>query len=778
MWPLALGMGSAAVAAGALAVPAARRLVFGSVQFDWQGDELEFDRVDHDNMTVRLKSGTVMRSYRLGGLAYDTKPEQEQFALNEGRADFEYACASRGVIVRKFGVKRLRALHLDARWPSPALQEIGDAEAALYRKAYQLRWYMMLQAPSMQPLEEADEKVRNLLGAYRPVHLIRPTDPAADCPLTGFLNYLVCGDLRDDLRAVSSNVSANLPAASPLFDKATGDCIVHLPNAYHHRVIAISAWPDLLSGHLLHEIMNVPGEIEVSQVAVPIGKTFDQLMLKRAANNPLASNEARGEALAASELLNQGRTQRCNTQLAVIVRGRTETEIEDITGQICSILGNRRVAYSVETRAAPVIWYNRTPDHEKLPRPLKLFCENTASLWPFESAPTGLATSQYGDAPVRTFGTSSGQSYAFQFQCTPAPKALGNFLVIAPSRSGKSTLILHLLAGLAKFSRILSVIFDSKEGARFMVEVMGGLYQSFDRLAFNPLDCDDTLINRQRLALLMRTMLGEAGNELGIEDVLSHAVETAFQLPVEARTFNEIFPLVFPAKSDARQAFSRWVIDPKERAGLYAGTFNAPRDGLAGLLDQTFMTGINMNEALDDPNLGAPVVAHIANAMERMARAGRVDGFVAFIDEAAKLLQNSSFCKLGVEMYREYGKLKGAVGMAFQDPSALHSSGIGPAVIENTASFFFFANPQGNRDAYEPFNLNDEQKGFVFGAPEGRKVLLVKRDAATGFEESTILNIDLGPLGKPTRFYRSGPDAVRDLQEIQAKWGNEWPSHV
>ncbi len=303
LWPLAFGMGSAAVAAGALAVPAARRLCFGSVQFDWQGNELEFDRIDHDNMTVRLKSGTVMRAYRIGGLAYDTKPEGEQFALNDGRTDFDYACASRGVVVRKFGVKRLRALHLDARWPSPALQEIGDAEAALYRKAFELRWYMTLQSASMQPLEEADEKVRSLLGAYRPVHLSRPVDPVADCPLTGFLNYLVCGDLRDDLRAVSSNISANLPAASPLFDKATGDCLAHLPDAYHHRVIAISAWPDLLSGHLLHEIMNVPGEIEVSQVAVPIGKTVDLLMLKRAANNPLASNEAKGEALAAIELL-------------------------------------------------------------------------------------------------------------------------------------------------------------------------------------------------------------------------------------------------------------------------------------------------------------------------------------------------------------------------------------------------------------------------------------------------------------------------------------------
>lgn len=778
LWPLAFGMGSVAVAAGALAVPAARRLCFGSVSFDWQGRELEFDRIDHDNITVRLKSGTVMRAYRLGGMAYDTKPEGEQFALHQGRTDFDFACAQRNVVVRKFGVKRRRALNLDASWPSPALQEIGDAEAARYRNAFEVRWYMTLQSSSLHLLEEADEKVRSLLGAYRPVHLARPADPADDCPLTGFLNHLVCGDLRDNLRAVSSNISANLPAASPLFDKASGDCLAYLPDGYHHRVVAISAWPDLISGHLFHEIMTVPGEIEISQVAVPINSGWDKLTLMREANNPLASNEAKTEALAAIQLLQGGKTQRNNTQLAVIVRGRTEAEVADITGQICRILGNRRVSYSVETKAAPVMWYNRTPDHEKLVRPLKLFCENTTALWPFESAPTGLATSQYGDAPVRTFGTGSGQSFAFQFQCTPAPKALGNFLVIAPSRSGKSTLIIHLLSGLAKFNRIYSLIFDSKEGARFMVEAMGGVYQSFDRLELNPLDCDDTPINRQRMSLLIRSMLGEAGDGLGIEDVLSHAVETAFQLPIEARTFNKIFPLVFPSGSDARQAFARWVTDPKGRAGLYTGMFNAPRDSLSSLLHRRWMTGINMNEALDDPNLGAPVVAHFANAIERMARSGDANGFVAFIDEAAKLLQSPAFCALAAEMYREYGKLKGAVGLAFQDPSALHKSSIADAVIENTASFFFFANPQGNRSAYKPFNLNDEQEAFIFGQPEGRKVLLVQRDAAIGFESSTILNIDLTPLGRPVRFYRSGPDAVRELQVIQAEWGDAWPAHV
>ena len=57
-------------------------------------------------------------------------------------------------------------------------------------------------------------------------------------------------------------------------------------------------------------------------------------------------------------------------------------------------------------------------------------------------------------------------------------------------------------------------------------------------------------------------------------------------------------------------------------------------------------------------------------------------------------------------------------------------------------------------------------------------MLLVKRDAATGFEESTILDVDLDPLGAAKRFYRSGPDAVRELQKIQEQWGDAWRDHI
>lgn len=777
-WPLILGMGSAAATAGAVSVPAVRRIAFGSVNHDWLGHELEFDRVDQDGITVRCKSRTVMRAYRLGGIPYDTKPEAEQIALHQGRAEFLHFAASRKVIVRLFGVKRHLAVNHPAKWPSQALDEIGQAEADRFRDSYELRWFMTLQSPDLRHLAEVDERASSMLAGYKLARLARPVDPAEFCPLTGFLNFLACGDLRDDLRAPSSNISANIPASDLVFDRQSGTIYALQPTPTYYRVTSVQKWPDQVSGMLLHDLMSLPGEMEVSQVLTPTSKEIAVGLLKRRAKTPLVSATTVDECRAAAELLAEGNTSQVSTQFAVITRGASLEAVDALNTQVTRILAEASIAYAVATKDAPVVWFNRLPDRERLSRPLKLFSENIAALFPFESSPRGMDESLYGPAPIRSFATGSGQAYAFQFHNSAKKKALGHYAVFAPAGTGKTTLMLHLLSGLAKFDGVRSYIFDSQEGCRYMVEVMGGRYQSFDTLALNPLDVPNNFRNRHRLGLLVRSMLGDAGHEDGVEDLLSRAASIAFQLPIERRTFNEIFRLSFEKQTPAHKAFSRWVEDHKGREGQYAHVFNAPRDSLGGFLDQSFMTGINMNEALDDPVLGPPVVAHIANAIERIARSGTLRGFNLFVDEGGNLLRNPAFCEFVMVAYREYRKLGGSVGLAFQDPTALFKSGIAEAVLQNTATFFFFPNPSSGPADYAAFNLNEEQLRFIFSAPEGRKVLIVKRDAATGFNESVILDIDLAPLGSVTRFYDSGPDAVLRLQSIREQWGEEWLAKI
>src|SRR3546814_6408299 len=104
-----------------------------------------------------------------------------------------------------------------------------------------------------------------------------------------------------------------------------------------------------------------------------------------------------------------------------------------------------------------------------------------------------------------------------------------------------------------------------------------------------------------------------------------------------------------------------------------------------------------------------------------------------------------------MEMYREYRKNDGFVGLAYQDPKALFDSGIGDAVIENTATFIFLPNSQANKAGLDRFNMNEEQNAFILGSgdrKEGeRRVIIVKRDAEHGIAERAIVDVSLSFMG-------------------------------
>ncbi len=810
IWPYVLTMGTAAITAGALSVPAIRNFAMGSIKQDWLGDELPFDYISEDGKIVHTKEGDAFSVFQIAGQSYETKPETLQDNLLKGRTALLQQLSELGLTCRFFGVKRLLDSSHNADWPSPALTEIAMAERAKYRRSYQLRWYIVLSNNgNLKALYEGCSKVKSLLSEYKPKQLttqMHQTQFAQLATLAGFANFLACGELRNDLSLKSTSISSNLQAADMIFrDDGLIEC--HVPLKKYHRIITVNLWPESVSGQSIAELLALPlamqGEIEVMQAAVPILKERAVAMMarkqKELRSNPFAGLSSAAEFEACAALISDGTQSMFTTQFQIILRASSREELDGMVERTSAVLAVRRINHVVETVGAPICWFNRMPGREKLLRPLKLFDENIAAIWPLHFAPVGQIASPVGDRPVRLFGTSSGQSYAFQFHVSDKPQSLGHYLVFAPTGAGKSTLIMHLLGGLAKFKGVRSYIIDSNEGARFMVEAMGGNYQTYSNLQLNPLDVpEDTPDTRHRIALIMKSMLGDAARGENIDQILNHAIEVAFMVDPPKRTFNAIFKYAFEKQSLERKAFAKWV-DVDGSAGMHAHIFNAPNDALAGFLEQSFMTGINMNEALSDPVVGPPIVSHIGATISKIA-ARNSSGFNIFIDEAANLLQNDGFRTSVKEMFREYRKLNGMVGLAFQDPSALHSSEIASAVIENVSTLIFFPNALGNKQDYEPFNLNDEQLNFILNggcttgnscatgnggaidvnnaAGENRRVLLVKREASTGFEESVILNIDLSHLGENLRFYRSGPDAVKDLKHIQEQWGDQWQSHL
>lgn len=794
IWPGVTATALTALMVGGLVIPVTRRLMLGDIKTDWLQDELEIDSIENDGVTVRCKDGTLSRVWRIKGISYDAKVVAEQTNLNATRTALLHDLAKRSLTIRLMGVKRRRPLKFEVSWPSTTLTEIGDAEAAVFQASYYVDWYLVASSRTMEPLIKAHEKIVAMMGEYEPEAIEAAEDLHRPCELTGFLNGLISGEYRSDLPRLTANLSGALPASDLHCDKASGIITTHTPQRMLHKTVTVSLWPEGVSGRIIADLMALDGDIEIAQLCEPWHRDKATILYQRRqrgyATALFGNATAAAETEAMLNLLNEDAVAVFATQFQVTARAADEDSLDTLIQSITEILGNRRIVHRVQTVGAPMCWFARIPTLGKqglklLPggrfmSPLDLRDENIAALWALPHTATGLNESQFGDAPVRMFRTPSGQAYSFQFQAENKKPARGNYLVFAPTGGGKSTLMMYLLGGLAKFDGIRSYIFDSKNGAQFMVEAMGGIYQSYDSLQLNPLDVGpDTKANRNRVNAILQAMAGDSCRNAEDKEAVAHAAELAFQVDPPERTLSAIYPFAFTKRTELRREFAKWVVDDKGNSGMHSHVFNAPHDSLSGLLDH-YMVGVNMNEALDDPDLGPPVVAHIAAAIGGTATSS-TKGFTIFIDEAAKLLQNEGFRDLAAEMFREYRKLNGAVGLAFQDPAALMRSGMAEAFIENTSTFIFLPNAQASAESFSAFNLNDEQMAFVTGHATLRRerlALIIKRDAASGFDESAIIDVDLSPLGEALRYFRAGSDANKELIRLKQQYAEQWRTHL
>ncbi|SDR45161.1 VirB4 family type IV secretion system protein [Pseudovibrio sp. Tun.PSC04-5.I4] len=756
----------------------------GGFEQDWLADELDFDHLLEDRTTVALKDGTLFRVFRLKGVSYDTMNMAEQEALFKQRSNILHQLGGSGSAFRLIAVKQLKDISFDSEWPSPALREIGKAEQDLFKRAYTMDWYVVLEATTFETLNKHTKTLLSGFDRYQIEVVEGAEDLKAHCELTAFLTYLVCGHMPENVKRVSRSINANLPACDLIINK-DGTILTQTPRKHIHRTIGVSEYPDSVSGMMISKILALPAELEVTQICIPLNteKTILEYTRKKAEqlNGFLTSVSMVDQLEAATEELTNNSNTLYQTQLQFTVRAKSEEELNTVLDQISAILNTRRVRHSVETAPAANCWFNRLPGRNKLVRKLRLFDSNIAALWPFQYSPEGLYSSPFGNRPLRLFKTPTGQNYALQFHVFDKKDVAGHYLLFAPTGGGKSTFIMHLLGGIAKFPGVPNYIFDSMHGAQYMIEVMGGRYQSFDTLSLNPLDCDLSDTNaRQRANRMMRVMLGEQYTQ-DMSDQINDVLDMASVLDVGERTFSNIYKTAFPVDTQIKQSFQQWVSSERQGAGAYSHIFNAPRDSIRSFLDQSYLTGIDMTEPLKDPLLGPALVTHISSAIFEAAHANR-NGFSIFIDEAANLLKNKGFRDLASQMYKEYRKLGGVVGMAFQSPSDLVIHGKeADGIISNAPTLFFMFGCGGSDADLEPFNLSEDQIAFIRGETDlagGRQVLVVKRDKASSYNESTIIDVDLTPYGDALRFYRSGPDPVAELRKIQEVWGDQWLSHV
>ncbi len=792
---IGLGMLLGGVGLSAAVVPALVRKWAGDPKKDYYENHLEVDRILDDGMTVQLKSGGLVRLIRLSGMQYVTRPEDAQRAALNMRVQFLNAQRDTEVILRYFARKTRVDLGADGKYPSPTLQEIGDAEREFFANSWAYEFTIVLEVPPGQrhrrELADATASAMNNLQDFG-AEIIRAA-AEGPCPLTETLGDLVNGVYRA-LGPSSRSLAARLGTVPTDFHKGSG--LIRTWDGVSdrlERIIVVKEWLEKTSGDLVRRIMEVECDLEVCVFAKPYGTKRAKALLwnqeKQAGIlnfNPLVAADFQEVA----NLVDSGKEIYWRTQTTILVRARTQEALTEALERVEKILSQDNVVFAKDTEAALEEFYSRTPGRNFLARPMHLVSSNIAALMAMSSEPRGMDQSYFGDGPIRLFKSVRGQTYQFQYHVRLGREPIGHYMVIAPTDSGKTTLMMHLMGGMLRHRNTKGFVFDSQEGARFTIEAMGGNYYNLNDasggVTLNPLQLEGTESNQAHLRRLFR-MMAAVNDDESLEKI-EEAVRKTLDIPdVMDRQLNKIYRSGFGAGAELKKGMRKWVtVDG--RPGPYAFLMNAEFDSLARQMDETFLIGWNADQILKEPEVAAPVFEHIGHVVRSECKRGGY-GFNIFVDEAANLFRNQAFRDEAAVMYREYRKLGGVVGVAFQEPSALRESGIGSAVFNNVSTIFLFPNSQAQREDYAELNLNSEQWDYIKGlssinAAVERSVMLIKRDKSGGAnaEESLILDVNLKPiLGPLVRCYQSGPRAVRLMEELKDAYGTEnceWVRHA
>ena len=176
-----------------------------------------------------------------------------------------------------------------------------------------------------------------------------------------------------------------------------------------------------------------------------------------------------------------------------------QTAVQDVYG----VLGKYGVRPVLEEQLVLPKFWGQAPGRDYFNRELLLTSENLADLCPMTKAETGINKCDWGECPVCYFpSVPSGNPFGFTFHATAEDQAPPHCVVFAPTGSGKTVLILHLVSqALAAYPDLSVFMLDRDNGVTVFTDLVGGTYHQISqdgKISLNPFDCgagEETTLN-------------------------------------------------------------------------------------------------------------------------------------------------------------------------------------------------------------------------------------------------------------------------------------------
>jgi len=721
-----------------------------------------------DSATMETRQGGLSQVFIVLGTTETTLGPDEQEALARRRAQALVPLLEAGCVVRLHAVRNPTAIHEDARFPHPFLTRLHETWLRRFADVYDCARYLAIEAPSSLARWRFNDLVNNsreALAPFRPRRLeggelIRWLGDRLD-PLLGGVEAATVGEL-----------SAVLAPARISCDRRTGRVTVRSGGQVcHGHQITVREWTESDAPALVDGLLELPVRMEITFTLRPIPRSLAMIWVeqRRRQQTTEGDNELiNKEFKALSDQVQAGRDTIVRTQLAITVYGDDDT-IETATEQVRTYLTSTGIKAITEDRAAPYLWLSRLPGNPLMVRDRPLKVGNVGRLWRWGAHPEGHGRSDWGPGALRLFPTLSGAAYRLQLHVSDRSQENGNFMLFAPPGVGKTTAMLHIIGGAARHPDLRIFIFDRNLSTRVWAEAVGAAYvnpHDTSQVKLNPFQGPDTKEERDFVHSFLILLSGRTDPESQL--LIATAVRDIFALPPAKRSLTAVWRSAFPP-GPLKDALKRWA-DKKDIGGL----INADRDSLA--LGGSRIVVFDMTQLVHDPVQAAVIVTYVLHRIRQMSVA-EASPHLVYLEEVAPMIEHVPVFAAGVKvLLREHRKLRGVVGLVFQEPGAAFKGPIGETLLTNCPRSFVFPNPRAQADDYAPLNLNDDMWQFVKDTHTANRRL--KRPCLTITpDEAVYLDFDLGALGNLLRFYQGGSEPVARMLNLKHLYGDSWATH-
>jgi type IV secretion system protein VirB4 len=533
--------------------------------------------------------------------------------------------------------------------------------------------------------------------------------------------------------------------------------------AFGMREYPATTWPGMFDG-----VLGAPYRLVLTQSFGFLSKQVAQNVMTRKQNQMVTAQDKAGsqtEALTvAADMLASNAFVMGDHHLTLVTFADSLDNLRAVAARARRDLAESGAVIVREDLGLEAAYWAQLPGNMALrTRPGAVSSRNFAAMASLHNYPVGSKNGQWG-GPLTVFRTTGGTAFCFHLHApTGTVVDLGNVFVSGPAGSGKTTLVLFILAMVERQGAQV-VFFDKDRGGDIFVRAVGGIYlvlpsgepsglAPLKALSANPADVEF-------VKELVKALVMEPGKHMQPEQErrLELGVHAVLSLPPEARSFGEL--RAFLGQSDPEGPGAR--LDKWCKGGALGWVLDNDADAVS--LDAPFL-GFDVTAVLDDPVTRGPILSYLFHRVESLLDGRRL---VLAIDEFWKVLLDPGFRDLVNDKLKTIRKLNGLVILATQSPADALRSPIAHSIIEQCPTQILMPNARADAADY--------RDGLKLTEPE---FLAVREDLTVGGRRfllkqgntSVACELDLSGLDDLVAVLSGRASTVRLAEQLITKVG-------